>query len=125
MELMIAADTGDFLIACAFFHAKQHFAVRAFEIFVILPVFHSLDELAGFCFDIRGQRQVFPVFRQALFIVPGKHPEQGPGIQAEAQDAEQSGAEETGKQGDHEAGDQREETQVIGAVAALHETDKS
>ena len=52
MELMLTFGTGDFLIACASFHAEQYFTLRAAEVFVILFFFLPQNKLAGFGFRI-------------------------------------------------------------------------
>ena len=119
---MTASNTGDVLLSASALHAQQHLAVWTFKIPVIPAVFCALDELAELCFPAGGQLNILPVFRAALFVVSGKHAEQRQDIKHKSQQGEKNQAGKTAKQGEDQAGKQRKNTQVIRAVAALHET---
>ena len=85
---MAAFGTGDFLFACASFHSQEHFALRAAEILVVLPVLLPQYELAGFGLRIRGQRDILLVLRDPLVLIVGEEPEQGVDIQAGSRKAQ-------------------------------------
>ena len=121
---MAAADAGDVAFAGAAFHTQENFAVGALKVLIILTVLHAFDELAGLQFPVGSEINILPVLSNTLFIVAGEHTEDGPDIGSKTDQGEQSYACEAAQQGAGKAADEGEHAEVIGTMAADHETGK-
>ena len=118
---MAAADTGDVAFARATLHAEKNLAVGTLEIFIVLTVLHAFDELAGLQLPVGGQVDILPVFLNTLGVVPGKHTEDGCDIEGKTGKGEKADAGEAAQKGSHKTGKKGEHTEVVRAMATLHE----
>lgn len=121
---MAAADTSDIAFTGAALHAEKDLTVGALEVFIVLAVLEALDELAGLELPVGGQVDVLPVLGNTLFVIAGKHPEDGPDIGSKADQGEQADACEAAQQGAAKTGKKGKHTQVVRAMATDHETSK-
>ncbi|MBR2853382.1 MAG: hypothetical protein IKE81_03565 [Clostridia bacterium] len=122
---MLTAYAGDFFFATASFQPQKHLTVRTFEIFIILSVLHPLHKLAGLGFPTGSQFYIFPVLSHAGFVISGKHTEKRNHIQRKPDKGEKRDAEECREKRDDQAGQKSEHSQIVCAVAALHEAGQS
>ena len=121
---MAAADAGDIPFAGTALHTQEDLAVGAFEVFIILAVLHTLDELTGFKFPVGGQFNILAVFGNPLIVIAGEHTEDSPDIGRKTDKGKQTDACKASEKRTDETADQGKHTKIIGAVAADHETGK-
>ena len=123
-ELMAAADAGDIPFAGAALHAQEDLAVGALKVFIVLAVLQALDELAGLEFPVGGQFDILTVLGNPFIVIAGEHTEDGPDIGRKTYEGEQTDAGKAAKQRADETGNQGEHAEIVGAMAADHETGK-
>ena len=121
-KLVAAADAGNILFAGAAFHAKENLAVGALEVFIVLPVLHTLGELGGLKLPVGGQIYIFPVLGNTLFVIAGEHAEDCADIEGQAQEGHQAAADKAAQDGQDKTRDEGKHTEVVQAMAAEHET---
>ncbi len=124
-ELMAATGTCDFLFSAAALHPQKHLAVRAFKILIFFPVFAAADKLLRFGFPAGSEFDIFPVFSGPGFPVPGKHAEQGDYIEHETQQGQETEPGEGTCQRKEKSGQERKDTEMIGAVTAFHKSNET
>ena len=119
---MAAADTGDVFFAGTALDAKENLAVGALEVLIVLTVLHALGELGRLQLPVRGEVDVFAVFRNALLVIAGEHTEDRSDIKGQADKGQQAAANEAAQEGQNKTGDEGKHTEIVETMTAEHET---
>ena len=123
-ELVAAADTGYILFAGTALDAKENLAVGALEVLIVLTVLHALGELGGLQLPVRGEVDVFAVFRDALLVIAGEHTEDRCDIKGQTDEGQQAAADKAAQDGKDKTGDEGKHTEIVETMTAEHETGK-
>ena len=118
---MVALAAGHGHLAHIARQAQPRLAFRAAEVFELLHVLQTNEELGDVCFEAPTDFQILRILSCALDRIPLKHAEERPYVRDQAQIIEDCNPGDAREQREHDAKDEQCERELIATVAAHHE----